>query len=265
MSKQIIVIHCWSAPRSRSTALLYSFEARGDDCAAIDEPLYREWLVAKGDSVARPYLKEMIEGVPPEENATEEEACQWKRELSSLKERISEAAARFKSNGIIFCKHMAKHSFLYDFDREIIIEGVDLIHRHLLLIRDPVDVLSSWGSSSDVHGNNPTSDEVGIVPLLTIYSKLESRGKSGDYHPAILESDDLVSDPEGTLTAICASIGIPYKESMLTWKSGPHACDGPWAKVCSDELSLRFSIEKWLTFLILVVVSQRLEVGWMAS
>jgi len=32
----ITVIHCWSAPRSRSTALLYSFEARGDDCVAID-------------------------------------------------------------------------------------------------------------------------------------------------------------------------------------------------------------------------------------
>jgi hypothetical protein len=231
MSKQITVIHCWSAPRSRSTALLYSFEARGDDCVAIDEPLYRAWLVAKGDTVARPYFKEMIEGVPPDSNATDEEIRQWKRELLSLKERIVAAVEKLDANGVIFCKHMAKHSFLYDFDEEFRLEGIELIHRHLLLIRDPVDVLSSWGSSSDVHGNNPTSDEVGIVPLLTIYSKLESRANGLNSHPVILQSDDLVADPEGTLSSICAGLGIPYKDSMLTWKSGQHECDGPWAKV----------------------------------
>lgn len=230
MSKQITVIHCWSAPRSRSTALLYSFEARGDDCVAIDEPLYREWLVAKGDTVARPYFKEMIEGVPPEPDATDEEIRRWKRELLSLKERIIVAVERLDANGVIFCKHMAKHAFLFDFDEDLQLEGINLIHRHLLLIRDPVDVLSSWGSSSDVHGNNPTSDEVGIVPLLTIYSKLESRANGIGSHPVILESDDLVADPEGTLSSICAGLGIPYKESMLTWKSGEHECDGPWAK-----------------------------------
>lgn len=244
-TKKVTVIHCWSAPRSRSTALLYSFEARGEDCcAAIDEPLYREWLIAKGDTVARPYLKEMVEGIPPPDeqsssssSASPEKVRQvWQRELLSLKERITAAAEKLNSDdhGVIFCKHMAKHSFLYDFDEEFTMEGTQLIHRHLLLIRDPVDVLSSWGVSSDVHGNNPTSDEVGIVPLLSIYAKLESRVKDEQsHHPAvILESDDLVADPEGTLAGICAGLGIPYKESMMTWKSGPHECDGPWAKVC---------------------------------
>jgi hypothetical protein len=227
--KTITVIHCWSAPRSRSTALLYSFEARGKDCVAIDEPLYRECLVAKGDTVARPYLKELVEGIPP--NDAPETAAQWKRELLSLDERISAAAQTLESGGVVFCKHMAKHSFLYDFDKECkVVDNVEVIHRHLLLIRDPVAVLSSWGVSGGVHGNNPTSDEVGIVPLLSIYSKLESgNGKS---HAVILESDELVADPEGTLSSICASLSIPYKESMITWKSGPHECDGPWAKVC---------------------------------
>ena len=68
----ITVVHCWSAPRSRSTALLYSFEARWNANAdntnacptvAIDEPLYRRWLLDKGDAVIRPYTNEMIEGV----------------------------------------------------------------------------------------------------------------------------------------------------------------------------------------------------------
>jgi hypothetical protein len=246
--KVITVIHCWSAPRSRSTALLYSFEARGTGTVAIDEPLYREWLIQKGDSVARPYLREMIEGVPPsrksstegkveedddddDEEEEEEEPEQWKRELLSLQERIEIGSQQLDSGGVIFCKHMAKHSFLYDFDKEWQLESedVELIHRHLLLIRDPVAVLSSWGSSGDVHGDNPTSDEIGILPLLAIYTKLESRmdGKA----PVVLESDELVSDPEGTLFHICDRLSIPFNTSMLSWNKGKHKCDGPWAKV----------------------------------
>lgn len=103
--KTIIVIHCWSAPRSRSTALLYTFEARGDNCVAIDEPLYRSWLIGKGNSVSRPYLKEIIEGVPPDD--LQDESDKWKRELLPLNERISVAAEHLQTGGVIFCKHMA--------------------------------------------------------------------------------------------------------------------------------------------------------------
>lgn len=231
--KLVTVIHCWSAPRSRSTALLYSFEARGSDTVAIDEPLYREWLVQKGDSVARPYFQEMIDGVPPVPSGEgeEEDPEPWKRELLSFSERIEIAAKQLESDGVVFCKHMAKHSFLYDFDNEFKLddEEIELVNRHLLLVRDPVAVLSSWGKAGDVHGDNPTSDEVGILPLLSIYSKLETRmdGKQ----PVVLESDELVSDPEGTLFYICDRLSIPFHASMLSWKQGKHECDGPWAKV----------------------------------
>ena len=81
-----------------------------------------------------------------------------------------------------------------------------------------------------MHGNNPTSDEVGIVPLLSIYSTLESLPASKS-HPVVLNSDELPADPEGTLAGICEDLSIPYKDSMISWKSGPHDCDGPWAKV----------------------------------
>jgi len=223
----IVVIHCWSAPRSRSTALLYSFDAR-EDCIGIDEPLYREWLIAKDDSVERPYTKSMIDGVPPEGET--DDLGQWKREKLSLQERIAESAKKLGS-GVIFCKHMAKHSFLYDFDKECTVEGVEVVHRHLLLVRDPVTVLSSWGQAGGVHGNAATSDEVGIVPLLSIYSKLESRSTGDSSHAVVLESDELVNDPSGILSIICGNLGIEYKESMLTWPSGPKECDGPWAMV----------------------------------
>ena len=192
--KTVTAIHCWSAPRSRSTALLYSFEARGEkECVAIDEPLYREWLVSKGDTVARPYHRELIEGVPPS-SSPPEDVDVWRRELQSLDERIIDAVQnKLDDGGVVFCKHMAKHSFLYNFDKECTVESTNVVHRHLLLIRDPVSVLASWGAAGGVHGNNPTSDEVGVVPLLSIYSKLESRPNSA--HPVILDSDDLAADP----------------------------------------------------------------------
>lgn len=241
MTKTVTVVHCWSAPRSRSTALLYSFEARGaDDCVALDEPLYREWLIERGDAVARPYTKEMITGTPPEDSP--EEAPVWQRELKSLTERIQLGARLVDDGGVIFCKHMAKHSFLYDFEKECGATSPDtttLVHKHLLLIRDPVQVLSSWSYSSNVHGNDATPDEVGIVPMLSIYSNLQSRGgqnsapkdESASGSVVLLDSDELAADPEGTLSNTCKDLGIPYKESMITWEAGPHACDGPWAKV----------------------------------
>jgi protein-lysine N-methyltransferase EEF2KMT len=238
--KTVTVIHCWSAPRSRSTALLYSFEARGgSDCVAIDEPLYREWLVSKGDTVERPYFQELVQGKPPTGSPPEETAI-WQRELASLDDRIRQAVqGSFSStsegggdgagDGVIFCKHMAKHFYLYNLDQECTVEGFHLVHRHLLLIRDPVSVLSSWGAAGEVHGNNPTSDEIGIVPLLSIYSQLESR-VTKDFLPAVvLDSDDLVVDPEGTLMDICVALNIPYRQEMMSWPKGPHSCDGPWS------------------------------------
>ena len=228
----ITVVHCWSAPRSRSTALLYSFEAR-HDCVAVDEPLYREWLVKRGDAVARPYRDALIEGSPPAAkiSGSAGEAI-WKRELLSLDERLNQASAA-PATRVVFCKHMAKHCFLYDFEKETpkTDNNITLVHRHLLLIRDPVAVLSSWKVAGQVHGNNPTPDEVGIVPLLSIYSTLQSRANHNNSNspPVLLDSDQLVANPEQTLSNVCLDLGLDYQPFMMTWHSGPHACDGPWA------------------------------------
>jgi hypothetical protein len=210
-TKRITVVHCWSAPRSRSTALCYSFEAR-DDTVALDEPLYTAWLQAAGDSVTRPYLPHILHGIPPE-GATPEAACKWKRELLSFEERIQRAAESLPDGGVIFCKQMAKFCDAYDFAKEAAaVDGATLEHKHVLLVRDPVAVLASWGAAGDVHGNNPTVNEVGIVPLLSIYSTLQSRGDGASV--VVLDSDELVADPEGILLALCAELGFAYQDAM---------------------------------------------------
>ncbi|VEU36019.1 unnamed protein product [Pseudo-nitzschia multistriata] len=232
--KTITVVHCWSAPRSRSTALLYSFEALGDDkCIPFDEPLYREYLEAKKESLTRPYLEDLIAGTPPE---GEDDPERWRRELLSLSERLELGAAKLKATpgeGVIFCKHMAKHAFLYDFDNEYKLTGtpeVELLHRHVLLIRDPVTVLSAWGAVGEVHGNSPSSEEIGVVSLMSIYSELESKT---DQPILVIDSDELAKDPKGSLLDLCERLSIDYSDSMLSWAEGEHKCDGPWAK-CSQ-------------------------------
>mmetsp|Transcript_23207 Transcript_23207/g.64335 ORF Transcript_23207/g.64335 Transcript_23207/m.64335 type:complete len:608 (-) Transcript_23207:44-1867(-) len=232
--KTITVIHCWSAPRSRSTALLYSFEALGEDkCVPLDEPLYREYLEAKKGSVTRPYLDNLIQGTPPE---GEDDPERWTRELLSLSERLELGAPKLTtaSGGVIFCKHMAKHAFLYDFNNEHQLaesSSAKLVHRHVLLVRDPVTVLSAWGAIGDVHGNCPSSEEIGVVSLMSIYSELETKvGADSDRPVLVIDSDELAKDPKGSLSDLCERLSIDYNDSMLSWKSGEHKCDGPWAK-----------------------------------
>mmetsp|Transcript_21958 Transcript_21958/g.32887 ORF Transcript_21958/g.32887 Transcript_21958/m.32887 type:complete len:642 (-) Transcript_21958:197-2122(-) len=259
--KNITIVHCWSAPRSRSTALLYSFEARGSaNCVAIDEPLYRPWLehyVKVGSAaISRPYTHELIEGTPhPEANV--EDSFKWEREKKSLSERIAagiehltlasnEAGAEAgdgandtgccdHDHGVVFVKHMAKHSFLYNFDQECESSNIStdpnesgeeytIFHKHVLLIRDPVAILSSWNDAKSVH-NSISPDEVGIVQLLSIYSTLSSLNR----HVTVLDSDSLATDPKSTLQCLCGDLGVPFLETMLTWPSGKHDCDGPWA------------------------------------
>lgn len=209
--KKITVVHCWSAPRSRSTALCYSFEARGaDDCTALDEPLYVPWLKTTSDAkVSRPYRHNLIHGIPPE-GASEKVVRQWKRELLSFEERLQQAAEKLPDQGVIFCKQMAKFVNVYDFVNELEMEKVELIHKHLLLLRDPVAVLSSWGAAGNVHGDDPKMSEIGMVDLLSIYSTLHSQDKS----VVVMDSDELVTDPEGVLQSVCAELGIAYKASM---------------------------------------------------
>ncbi|GAX22762.1 hypothetical protein FisN_11Hh347 [Fistulifera solaris] len=204
-SSKITVIHCWSAPRSRSTALLYSFEAR-DDCCALDEPLYRQWMI-DNPQIPRPYRTEMIEGAPG-----------WEKEQLSLSDRLQTAMSRHR---VIFCKHMAKHAPQFDFKQYPDTETVR--HKHVLLIRDPVAVLSSWKQSSEVHGEDiPTASEIGLLDLLQIHAAVSNAA-------VVLNSDGLVQNPPQILKELCDSLNIPYTEQMMRWKSGPHECDGPWA------------------------------------
>jgi hypothetical protein len=45
----------------------------------------------------------------------------------------------------------------------------------------------------------------------------------------VLDADDVLSDPEGMLRALCLDLAIPFHEAMLSWPAGRRDSDGLWA------------------------------------
>ena len=47
--------------------------------------------------------------------------------------------------------------------------------------------------------------------------------------PIILDSKEVLLNPEGRLKQLCTEIGIPWDSNMLKWEPGARPEDGPWA------------------------------------
>ncbi|XBH62358.1 hypothetical protein VPH35_116605 [Triticum aestivum] len=188
------VIHAWSAPRSLSTSLMYSFSER-DDMDVLDEPLYANFLRVTG--VDRPYRQELLSKMDPDGNKV-------------VKEVIfgpGEKAYRY-------CKHIAKQR-LPNLTGDLMKKG-----KHFILIRNPMNILPSFDKVVP-----PSFLELGVAELVAIYSELCELGSP----PPVIDADDLQRDPEAVLSGLCEDLGIPFQPQMLKWKAGPRDFDGIWA------------------------------------
>ena len=45
----------------------------------------------------------------------------------------------------------------------------------------------------------------------------------------MIDANDVLGDPQGVSTKLCAALGIPWDEAMLSWAPGRRSTDGPWA------------------------------------
>lgn len=186
----MIRICSWSGPRNVSTALMRSFEARGD-CEVVDEPLYAAYLHATGKD--HPGREEVLASQPRDPAA---------------------ALAALTVPGplpIRFEKHMAHH-WLLGWPWEALGAA-----RHLLLIRDPARVVASYAKVRE----DPLPEDLGLQ------QQLELRDRVGV--AAIVDGDELLADPSATLSALCAALGLGYTPAMLSWPPGRRRTDGVWA------------------------------------
>jgi len=98
----------------------------------------------------------------------------------------------------------------------------DVVARQLIgpvpEIRDPARVLASYKAKRD----EVTLDDLGIRQQVEMFRVAKD--------PIVIDSADILADPEVALTKLCTAIGIEFDPAMLSWPEGPHACDGVWGQ-----------------------------------
>ena len=72
----------------------------------------------------------------------------------------------------------------------------------------------------------PELADTGLPQQVELFERLLSEG---DRPPPVIDSDDLLANPEGVLRALCQALGLAFDPAMLSWRPGPRATDGRWA------------------------------------
>lgn len=189
-------IAMWSGPRNLSTAMMYSFGNRAD-CAATDEPFYAAYLTASG--VTHPMNDQIISSQPNDPNDV----------ISAITGSNPDGVAHW------YQKHMTHH-MLPNFPMDWISDFTNVF-----LIRHPARVIASYAAKRE----NPSLEDLGFVQQKRIYDHCLALGQT----PIVVDSDDILADPETVLTGLCDQIGIPFDPAMLAWSAGSRTYDGVWA------------------------------------
>ncbi len=173
---------------------MYSFAER-EDTRVVDEPLYAHYLRASG--AEHPGRDEVLAAMDSDGNRV-----------------VRELVLGPCDRPVLFMKQMAHH--LVELDRSFLDRTVNV-----LLIRDPREVLASI-----VHQlPDPTLADTGLAVQSELLDELEAQGQA----PPVLDSRELLLDPEGVLAKLCERIGLDFDPAMLSWPAGPRSEDGVWA------------------------------------
>ncbi|HTQ13583.1 MAG TPA: hypothetical protein VMH86_06880 [Rhizomicrobium sp.] len=197
-----IRIAMWSGPRNISTAMMRSFENR-DDTAVTDEPFYAAFLAATG--IDHPLREEVLASQPTD----------WREVVTRILGPVP------GGRPIWYQKHMTHH-MLPQFGRDWIGRC-----RNAFLIRAPEEVLSSYAEKRA----QVTLDDIGFVQQAELFDREADRL---GHAPPVIASSDVLAGPKAALTALCAALGIPFSERMLSWPPGRRASDGVWAPAWYD-------------------------------
>jgi hypothetical protein len=186
----------WSGPRNISTAMMRSWEARGD-CAVLDEPFYAHYLEATGAD--HPDARKIIE----------HHECDWRKVVDRCIGPVPDG------NRVFYQKQMCHH-ILPEIELGWLPEC-----RHAMLLRDPRRMLISLAKVID----KPDVEATGLPQQLRLYDAIvDHTGKA----PPVFDSRDILLDPPRALRAMCELLGVEYTDRMLSWEPGPHEADGIW-------------------------------------
>jgi len=181
------ILVLWATPRSTSTAFEWMMRMRGD-LTCFHEPFGEAWY--QGEDARWPRIKSDTPRTP---GLTSDSVWQ---ELKSAAEK----APTFSKDFPHYIEHMWSDEFLGYFN-------------HSFLIRDPAKVATS------MYKNWPdfVLKEMAFVEQRQLFDRLcDNLGEV----PPVIDSDDLLENPQGIVEAYCNSVGISYIEEALRWKPG---------------------------------------------
>jgi hypothetical protein len=175
---------------------MYSF-AQLPDVRVVDEPLYGHYLRVSG------------RGHPGGQDVMDSMDCDGDAVVRELMGRQAADPSR-----VLFIKHMAHH--LVELDLTFLQST-----RNIFLIRDPREMLPSL----NVQLPSATLTDTGLKRQWDLYSDLTNAGQT----PVILDSRELLLDPETVISRLCDELELEFRNDMLSWTAGARAEDGIWA------------------------------------
>ncbi len=183
----------WSGPRNVSTALMYSFRQH-PDIRVVDEPLYAHYLRVSG--AAHPGRDAVLAAQDPDGDA------------------VMRALLMAPRPPRLFLKQMAHHTLELDLG---FLPDAD----HLLLIRDPHDMLPSL----TIQLPGAALPDTGLDRQVELYELIAAAGRP----PAVIDARLLLDDPPRVLERVCRYLALDFDVAMLRWPRGPKPEDGVWA------------------------------------
>lgn len=190
-------IAMWSGPRNLSTAMMRSFGSRTDTFVS-DEPFYGCFL--KTTDADHPMRKETIAAMD----------CDWDCVMRTLRSDPS------GDSPIWYQKHMWHHMegpVGYDD-----FEGFT----HSFLIREPERMIASYLRKRE----SAAFDNFSLDRQAEFFEREADRL---GHAPPVIDANDVLADPAGTLASLCLALSIPWDPAMLSWAPGRRETDGPWA------------------------------------
>lgn len=173
---------------------MYSWRQRADT-TVYDEPFYAHYLSL--DDRDHPGAAEVIAS-----------------QSTDADEVINEVILGEVPTPVFYIKQMAHH--LKDVDRSHLGQTENII-----LVRHPREMLASLS----IQLPHCELSDTGLTESVELLDAILAEGGT----PIVIESQTLLKDPAGVLTAVCERLGLEFDEAMLSWPAGPKPEDGAWA------------------------------------
>lgn len=177
--------------------MMRSFGSRSDTYVS-DEPFYGCFL--KDSGAGHPMRDEVIAAMD----------CDWGRMMATLKGPTPDGSPVWYSKQM--WHHMAGPVGYEDFGG----------FTHAFLIREPERMIASYQRKRET----VAFEGFGMDRQAEFFDRESDRLS---HAPPVIEANDVLADPQGVLSKLCAALGIPWDRAMLAWEPGRRATDGPWA------------------------------------